>query len=127
MDSSKVLQNASQCESAVPVHMLMNADRRVVIDTQSGASRQARTHLRALGLNTIGMSTAAHDRFIAQTQLPLFALLPLIDTLEKWRKRGLLTPSAQDLLDVLEKRKREWSPATVASLKAHQLIERSTV
>jgi hypothetical protein len=118
MGSSHQLISRSKTPAAI-VHMLMNEEQTVVVDSSAVHKEKVIDHLVQLGLSVQEMTIAQHDELIAESQQPLFHLLPLLPKLQKWADKGLLTPSGHDLLTVLHKRSQSWSPATLKSLKQH--------
>lgn len=100
----------------------MNKENAVIVDQSASRKEWAKKHLSELELKTHEMSAEEHDTFIQQSQLPLFTLLPLLPHLSKWADQGVLTPSGKDLMQVLQKRDRSWTPATKQSLQEHSSL-----
>ena len=122
-----VMQSSNRVKkvSGVAVHMLMNDQKRVVIDQNNPQAMRAWTHFRDLGQRPMTMSANDHDRMIARTQAPLVLLMKvLLDDLRTWHSQCLLTPSSVELLRSLERRSINWTESTINSiLKNPELAE----
>ncbi len=104
-------------------HLLMNRYARVVISTDSDDPRAIDTHMKAIGLNPILMSTDEHDIVMAKSQAPMAILHELFgDDLAALSEDGLLTPSGEDLAKALQDRAAKWTPTTLATILTNPKI-----
>lgn len=99
------------------VHMLMNANKSVVIEQNNPHKDHVKSHVGALGLKAIEMSASEHDHIMAHSQAPLAILVQmLLPDLKQWQERGFLTPSGDALLSALDARAANWTDQTMNSL-----------
>lgn len=106
-------------------HCLMNPRRTVVVANDSGDSEQIAQHISELGLSPLQMNHKAHDRVMARSQ-GIFALLiqhGLKSDLEQWHEQGLLTSSAEELLQAVEHRQSQWTEVTIEAILSNPALK----
>lgn len=99
------------------VHMLMNKQKRVVVEIDTPHEERVIRHLASIGLNPALMSIEEHDLLMARSQAPLALLHEVLSTdLSQYANDGMLTPSGTVLMETLRDRAVAWTPTTIESL-----------
>jgi len=106
------------------VHMLMNKQKRVVIEKGTKHQKRLTEHVVSLGLNPVLMSINEHDLLMARSQAPLALLHEVLSQdLSQYADEGMLTPSGLILMHTLKNRAITWTPATIESILSNQQLQ----
>ena len=117
MNTSVMANHAYFGGQATVVHMLMNANKSVVIEHSSNKRDNVAGLFTHMGLSPTVLSAPEHDQIMAVSQAPLALLCQVIHTpIKRYREMGLLTASGEELERALDARSAKWTPATIQSL-----------
>ena len=117
MNTSVMANHAHFGSQATVVHMLMNANKSVVIESDSTRRDNVAALFAHMGLSPTVLSAPEHDQIMAVSQAPLALLCQVIQTpIKRYREMGLLTASGEELERALDARSAKWTPATIQSL-----------
>jgi hypothetical protein len=99
------------------VHMLMNQQNRVIVESGTPHQERLVKHLASIGLSPALMLVQEHDLLMARSQAPLALLHEvLLKDLTEYAESGMLTPSGLVLMQTLRDRAITWTPTTIQSL-----------
>ena len=111
-------------DQASIVHMLMNTHSSVVVTKGTAHQDFLVKHFNELGFAPHVLQLLEHDKLMAQSQAPLALLIQSIHMpLHDQYERGLLTPSGELLMNVLDSRALEWTPETISSILRNPLLD----
>lgn len=107
------------------VHCLMNETNTAAIAEGMGPHKAVAAHMAKLGHTVRRIDPELHDMSIGaegQALLSLLVRAGILDSLTELHEHNLLTPSAQELLRVIEHRNNRWTEATLDSLAMNPFL-----
>lgn len=117
MDISKNFNDDTLHGQGSIVHMLMNQQNRVIVESAAPHKERLIQHLASIGLSPAFMSVQEHDLLMARSQAPLALLQEVLSKdLTEYAESGMLTPSGTILMQTLKDRAIAWTPTTIQSL-----------